>query len=461
MKHIMKIFRFLFYGTLLTIFPATIGAQENKGPISLSLKQAQEYALQNNKSILNADLDVEAAKKKVWETTTMGLPQVNAAISSSYILTMPAFFEQFLRPGIEMQVDPSEPDRENKVNDLLQKSLDSMRFSGTLDLTVSQLIFSGSYLVGLQASKVYRSLSELNKVKSVQDIMESVSNSYFMVLVAKENAMLLDSTKVNVEKTLNEISAMYKQGFMEETDVDQLHITLTNLKSSIDLVKRQTDIAEKLLKIQLGIDLDQPLVLTDALPELIASLTYDQLLLADLVLDQNVSYQMLDAQVKSSQLMLKLRKSETLPTIAAFYQHQELLNKNSISFTPPDLIGLTVNIPIFSSGERWSKIKQAKMELQKSVNSKDQASQMLRLDFYQSKSNLLAAKEKFQSDKSNLELSKKIYNRSLIKFQNGMLSSLELTQAQNQYLSAQSTYYQSLQSLISEKNKLEKILTKN
>ncbi len=456
----MKIFRFLFYGTLLTIFPALLSAQENKGPISLSLKQAQEYALQNNKSILNANLDVEAAKKKVWETTTMGLPHVDAKVSTSYILTMPAFFEQFLRPGIEASV-PQGADHDRKVEDLLQKSLDSMRFSGTLDLTVSQLIFSGSYLVGLQASKVYRSLSELNKVKSTQDVLESVTNSYFMVLVAKENALLLDSTRLNVEKTLTEISAMYQQGFVEETDADQLKITLTNLKSSLDMIRRQIDIAERLLKIQLGIPIDQQVALTDNLPDLINAMTYDQLLLADLVLDNNVSYQMLEAQVKSSELIVKLRKSETLPTIAAFYQHEELLNTNSISFTPPDLVGLTVSIPIFNSGERWSKIKQAKMELQKSKNTLTQTSDMLRLEYYQSKSALVSAKEKFESDKSNLELSRKIYNRGLIKFQNGVISSIDLTQLQTQYLTAQSAYYQSLQSLITEKNKLEKILTKN
>jgi outer membrane protein TolC len=457
----MNFFRFLIYGTLLAAFPALMQAQENKEVLSLSLKQAQEYALQNNKSILNADLDVESAKKRVWETTTMGLPQVNAAISSSYILTMPAFFEQFLRPGIEMQVDQSTPNRESVVNDLLQQSLDSMRFSGTLDLTVSQLIFSGSYLVGLQASKVYRSLSELNKVKSVQDVMESVANTYFMVQVARENVSILDSTLVNIEKTLHEMTAMFQQGFLEETDIDQLNITLTNIKSSIDLIRRQVDMSEMLLKIQLGIPLEQTLILTDALPSLIESITYDQLLLTELVLDNNVSYQMLEAQVKSSELMLKLRKSETLPTIAAFYQHQELLNSNSISFTPPDLIGVSVSIPIFSSGERWAKIKQAKMELQKSKNTLDQTSDLLRLDYYQSKSAMVSAKEKFESDKKNLDLAKKIYNRALIKFQNGMISSIELTQVQNQYLTAQSTYYQSIQSLITEKNKLEKILTRN
>lgn len=336
-----------------------------------------------------------------------------------------------------------------------------MRFSGTLDLTVSQLIFSGSYIVGLQAAKVYRSLSELSKVKSAQDVLESVSNSYFTILVARENAVILDSTYQNLLRTFNEMTQMNIQGFVEETDVDQIKITLTNVKSSLDMIKRQVDIADKLLKIQLGIGFDQPVELTDSLPDLITAMTYDQILAAELVLDDNVSYQMLDAQVKSSELILKLRRSESLPTISAFYQHQELLNNNSISFNPPDVIGLSVSIPIFSSGGRWSRIKQAKMDLHKSINTRDQSADMLRLEYYQSKSALVTAKDKYESDKSNLELAKKIYDRSLIKFQNGMLSSTDLTQVQNQYLNAQSTYYQSLQTVISEKNKLEKILTKN
>ena len=457
----MNFLKILIYGTFLLAFPVMLSAQESKETLKLSLKQAQEYALQNNKSILNADLDVEIAKKKIWETTSSGLPQVSGTVSASYILTIPGIFEQFVRPGLEMKYPSDQPDREALIKSDLEKSLDSMRFSGTLDLTVSQLIFSGSYIVGLQAAKVYRSLSELSKVKSAQDVLESVSNSYFTVLVARENAVILDSTYQNLLKAFNEMTQMNIQGFVEETDVDQQKITLTNVKSSLDLIKRQVDIADKLLKIQLGIGFDQPVELTDALPDLISAMTYDQILAADLVLDDNVSYQMLDAQVKSSELILKLRKSESLPTISAFYQHQELLNNNSISFNPPDVIGLTVNIPIFSSGGRWSRIKQAKMDLHKSINTRDQSADMLRLEYYQSKSALVTAKDKYESDKSNLELAKKIYDRSLIKFQNGMLSSIDLTQVQNQYLTAQSTYYQSLQSVISEKNKLEKILTKN
>jgi len=453
----------LLRGSLVALGMCLVGytgfGQEKKDTVAvktdtlkLSVVQAQQFAVQNNRSILNANLDIEMAKKKVWETTASGLPQVNATVSAQYILTMPAFYEQFIAPNFT-----GVPDSAQRV----KKALDDMRFSGTFDVQVSQLIFSGAYIVGLQASKVYKSLSELNKIKSVQDILESISNSYFMILIARENALILDSTRQNLEKTLSQMTQMKNQGFVEETDVDQLSITLTNIKSSLDMIRRQGNIAEKLLKIQLGVDWDQKMQLTDSLQSIIRSTTYGQLLLADFVLDNNVSYQMLNTQVKSSDLILKLRKSECLPDIAAFYQHEELLNSKAISFTPPNLIGVKATIPIFSSGARYARIKQAKMDLQKSINNRNETADMLKLQFYQSKSTLVSAKDKYESDKSNLDLSEKIYKRSLIKMQNGMISSIDLTQIQNQFLNSQSNYYQSIQNLITEKNKLEKLLTKS
>lgn len=453
----------LLHGCLLALGMCLVGytglAQEKKDAVpvktdtlKLSLTQAQQYAMQNNRSILNANLDIEMAKKKVWETTAMGLPQANSSVSAQYILTMPGFYKQFIAPNFI-----GLPDSAQRV----KKALDDMRFSGTFDVQVSQLIFSGSYIVGLQASKVYKSLSELNKVKSVQDIMESVSNTYFSVLIARENMVILDSTRLNLEKTLAQITQMKTQGFVEETDVDQIQITLTNIKSSLDMIHRQADIAEKLLKVQLGIDFDQQIALTDLLPDLIKSTTYDQLLLTDFTLDNNVNYQMLNTQVKSNALILKLRKSECLPEVSAFYQHEENLNSKSISFTPPDLIGVKATIPIFASGSRYVRIKQAKLDLQKSINNREETGNNLKVQFYQSKSTLVSAKDKYESDKSNLELANKIYKRALIKFQNGVISTIDLTQLQNQFLNAQATYYQSLQSLMSEKNNLEKLLTKS
>jgi outer membrane protein TolC len=220
-------------------------------------------------------------------------------------------------------------------------------------------------------------------------------------------------------------------------------------------------ISKKMLNLQLGIDLNMPVVLTDNLKTMIDAFTMDQLLLTDLILDNNINYKMLDTQVKASELLLKLSKSAFLPDLSAFYQYFNEFNKNTISFNPPHVIGAQLNIPLFSSGQRLSKVSQAKIELYKARNTKDQMANALMLDFENSKSALLSTRDKYQSESNNLQLAKKIYNRSLIKYTNGMLSNIELTQVQNQFLNAQSNYYTALQNLITAKSKLEKMLSKN
>ncbi len=469
----------LLRGSLVAFGMYLIGytglAQEKKDTVAaktdtlkLSVAQAQQYALENNRSILNANLDIESAKKKVWETTAMGLPQVSAKGTFQYTPTLSAISSindlgQWMYPADQAlhQYEPGNgafghiPDPGAPINP------NDMKWNLTGDITVSQLIFSGSYLVGLQSAKVYKSLSQLNQVKSKQDIIESVINSYFNVLIARENRFLIDSTYQNLVKTLSDMKSMGKSGFVEETDIDQMQITVSNVKTSLDFIIRQQDIAEKLLKLQLGVDLNKPLTLTDDLKSLIDALSYEKLLLADFVLDNNVNYKMLDTQVKASELLLKLRKSEFLPDLAAFYQHEKVFNTKAFAFNPPDLIGATLNIPIFSSGARLARVSQAKMDLMKSKNNLDQTSDALRLDFYSSKSSLLNALDKYHTESSNILLAKKIYDRALIKYTNGVISSTDLTQIQNQYLTAQSNYYSAIQNLVASKNKLEKMLTKS
>jgi outer membrane protein TolC len=451
----MKLIRtYLICQVIVVLFVSSAAAQEKADSVlKFSLVEAQAFAFQNNKSILNANLDVEAAKKKVWETTAIGLPQVSGKIGYSYQPELSPLAESFSGLGVFIN-------KMMRTADTIPGNPDDMKWGLAGTLTVSQLIFSGSYLVGLQSAKVYKSLSELNQIKSQQDIMESITNSYCNVLIARENRMILDSTYINLTKTFSDMQAMGKQGFIEETDIDQMQITVSTVKTSLDMITRLADISEKMLKLQLGIDLDKPIELTDNLKSLVDGFTFEQLLLTDFVLDNNVNYQMLDASVKASELFYKLRKSEFLPDIAAFYQYQKEFNSKSFITTPPQIIGVQMNIPIFGSGMKLAKVSQAKIELLKAKNNRSQAADGLKLDFYSSKSALIAAHDKYETEIVNIRLAKRIYDKALIKYTNGLISSTDLSQIQNQYLTAQSNYYNTLQTLISSKNKLEKLLTK-
>lgn len=434
-----------------------------------SLKEAQEYAETYSYTLENAKRDVLIAKKQVWETTAIGLPQISSTLSYSYMLTVPEAIEQFNSfselpifmssvsqslnqlTGGQFPVIPMPEEQEST-------SIDDMKWNSSLTIQVSQLVFSGPYLVGLQASKTYKQLSELAYVKSRQDVLETVTNSYYLVLVAQANKDILQSTYDNIEKTLNDIKAMYKEGFVEETDVDQLRITAANIKNSISMLERQTELAKRLLKFQMGLDMSQPIELSTSLDDVIENTNFNQIISQDFILEQNVSYKLLQTQENLTELNLKRYKSECLPSLAAFYQHEENFNDNAFTFNPPDLIGLSLSIPIFASGMRHAKITKAQIEMEKMKTAKKQASQGLILQYHQAKTSYLTAYDNFEVQKENLELAKKIYDKTYIKYKEGVSSSLDLTQTHGQYLQTQSTYFTALQSLLQAKTALEKIL---
>ncbi|MGC8802566.1 MAG: TolC family protein [Bacteroidales bacterium] len=410
----------------------------------LSLAEAKAYALSNSPVIKSSALDVESAKKKIWETTAMGLPQVSAKYSYSYILTLPEIYKQFAAMGSGGTGSPT--------------NLDDLRTSSTLDVTVSQLIFSGSYLVGLQTSKVYRNLSELSLSKSKQDLAESVTNTYLLVLVSRENQRLIDSVYRNTQSILESMKAMYGQGFVEETDVDQLQITVNNLKNTAEVINQQAGIAERLLKFQLGCSLDQPIRLTDSLSTLATNLADVGILLQNFNVSQQVDYQLLETQAKLMKLNLRLNQSAFLPEVAAFYQHDKNFNTKAITFTPPDLIGVQVNIPIFSSGMRLARVSQARISYEKALINQQQVAQSLQIGFEDAKAKYLAALNSYTTARDNFKLAEKVYNRSWIKYREGTISSIELTQAQNQYIQSQTNYFNALLELNNARTKIEKML---
>lgn len=434
----------LFLWLLLGVSLSIAAQSTSDSVLTLSLSEAKAYAMANSPVIKSSALDVESAKKKIWETTAIGLPQVSAKYSYSYIMTLPDIYKQFAAMGSGGSGAP--------VN------LDDLRTTSTLDVTVSQLLFSGSYLVGLQTSRVYRNLSELALSKSKQDLAESVTNTYLLVLVSRENQRLIDSIYRNTQSILESMKSMYDQGFVEETDVDQLQITVNNLKNTADVIAQQVGIAERLLKFQLGCSFDQRIQLTDSLSSLATNLADPSLLLQNFNVTQQVDYQLLETQAKLMKLNLKLNQSAFLPEVAAFYQHDKNFNTKAITFTPPDLVGVQVNIPIFSSGMRLARVSQARISYEKALINQQQAAQSLQIGFEDAKAKYLAALNSYTTARDNFKLAEKVYNRSWIKYREGTISSIELTQVQNQYIQSQTNYFNALLELNNSRTKLEKML---
>ncbi|MBK6965649.1 MAG: TolC family protein [Bacteroidales bacterium] len=439
-------------------------AQETTTAKALSLKQAQEYALLNNAEAKNSILDLELAKKQIWETTAIGLPQLNAQANYQHLFTVPelslggtTFLTTDLNPGTPITSDNiNNGDVSLGFTPAAPIQL-GVKDNTTLDITLTQLVFSGEYLVGLQASKVFYLMSDQSRIKTELDLMEAVSNTYSLVLVLEQSKITLEQSLENLNKTLAEMREMYNQGFIENTDVDQIELTMLNVTNSVNSINRQVSTTKDLMKFQLGMPFENELVLTDSLGSIAADITMESVMAKSFNVNQNINYQILETQEKLGILSLKREKSTYLPNLAAVYRHSEKVNQPAFDFAPKDVFQLSMNIPIFSSGQRNVKVQQRQLELDKIVNIKDNIANGLKLDYNNAVNEMATAYENYLNNQKNIELTSRIYEKTLIKYKEGLSTSLDLTNVQNQYLRAQGDYYTAVYTLISTKNKLDKL----
>jgi outer membrane protein len=447
---------FVFLGLISKGF-----SQDNKEIMKLSIADAQTYALQNNRSVKSAKIDISIAAKQIKETLGIGLPQLNVAANYQHQFVVPE-----LSFGRYLDVN-SLPDGVISKADILDAYKVSpsvplgVKNNTTVDLTVSQLIFSGEYLVGLQALKVIKQVSEKALVKTEVQTKESVAGTYFLVLVLGESANVLKESLKSIDQTYNDLQKLNQQGFNEETDVDQIKISRSNLNRLIISIESQQENSMKLLKYQLGMDISQPVVLTDSIAGFIKEGNMQYLISPVFDIKHSIDYQIINDQVKVSGILLKREQSKLLPVLAAFYRRHEQTNQPSFNFAVKDLVGVTLNLPIYTSGQRSSRISQAKLNLEKSQISMENAEQGLLMEFETALSNYQTAFSNFSTSSETAILSKKVYNKTLIKFQEGVSTSFELSQNQSQYLTSESAYYSSVLSLLNAKAKLDRILTSN
>jgi outer membrane protein len=436
-KQIFLLFLLVFSGIM------TARSQEAQ---NLSLKDAVNIAMQYNTSMMNSKLDLEIARKKVWETTAMGLPHVDIASAYTFLPKVPTIPANMF--------DPNAP--EGQMIELGVKN----QITG--DLTASQLIFSGAYIVGLQATRVYFDLTLQNNEKTRLEVIESVINTYHMIQITEQGRKVLAQNLENIEKTLFEITEMNKQGFVERTDVDQLEVTANGVRNAISQIDSNLEMAYRLLKIQLGMQEEGKIVVSD---ELVSNdtLTFSSLSLINesFVLDNNIDYRLIVNAEEIAKLNYKLAKSEYLPVLSGFYRHSEKLETPFFDFAPKDILGINLSLPIFSSGERSSRVAQKRYEVEKSANTRVFVSNSLIMQANQLQSDLRIKLEKLQIQIKTKDLSDQIYQTTLEKYKEGLSTSTDLLTAQNQFLTNLSTYYQNIGDVLAAKSKLERVFNIN
>lgn len=417
-----------------------LSAQEDV--LSFSLKEAQQYAIENGYSNRTAAKEVEKSKRIVEETIATGLPQISA--SGSY--------QQFLQTPTQL-IPGSSVGRQEEFVEVFFGTEQSMG----AELRAEQLIFDGSYFVGLQASKVFLELSKNDQQKTIYDSRQMVTQAYGAVLVSAENVSLLKKNLENREKNYRETKALYENGFLEEQDQDQLRMLVLTAKNAYENSLRQAKLSLNQLKFILGLPLDKEIELSDSLDDLLQSRIQADYKKNELNLDRHIDFRIIRTQEQASQLLLKQQKSFYLPRLTAFYSYQQNSFGNEFNFLsdarwfPTQLVGLNLNVPIFSGFGRLRRTQQAKIELEQVEIAKEQLSVQLKVAAQKAKSDYTFAISQYQTAKENQLLAESIFKKTEIKFREGISSSLELTQASNQLIESQGNYINASLQLINAK----------
>ncbi|MFV0573469.1 MAG: TolC family protein [Xanthomarina gelatinilytica] len=434
---------------IMLCFSSWLFAQEV--PSSFTLQEAIDFALENNRQAKNAIRDIEAAEKQKWETTATGLPQINGAVD----------YQNWLKQQVSLlpaEIAGGEPGTFVPVTFSPKQSVKAMA-------TLNQLLFDGSYIVGLQSAKVYLEISKNAKTKTDLEVRQAVINAYGNVLLAEENLQIVNKNIEVLEKNLNETTKIYENGLAEEESVEQLQITLTSLENYQNNVERLKDLSYKMFNITLGIDLYENTVLTDSLESLTLQNISLELLEANESIENNIDYQIAKNQEVSKELLLKLEKSTFLPSLSAFvnagysgYGEKFEFATNNQEWYGSSLLGISMSIPIFSSGMRSATTQRAKIDLEIAKEELTQTEQQLKFDIANAKSNYRFAIEEFENKRQNLNLAERIEQKNQTKFFEGIASSFDLRQAQTQLYTAQQEYLQSMYDVIAKKAELETIL---
>ncbi len=436
----------LFASTCLLAFAANAAIAQQ---LSLSLKEAQQLALEQSYAMITANMDLEATKKEVKEVIAIGLPQVNANAEYQQFLQLPVS----LIPGEFLGQEPG----------TFAEIQFGLEYNFTGSITASQLLFDGTYIVGLKAAKTAVEITRNYRTKTAAEIRVAVAEAYYTTLVAQANLDILRDNLKSVDGLLREASAFFDNGLVEEQDVDQLQLNRNQIQNSIDNTQRYLDIANKTLNFLIGIPLDQEVTLSDNIEQLVRLNNDPALLDRGYVLETHPDMLIARTNVMVQDLTLQGARAAYYPNLNLFLSHQQNAQRNAFNFTesgqpwfPATILGVNMNIPIFSGFQRSNNVSRMKIELEKSQIQLTQAEENLRLDQTRAIANYENALRVWETQKASMDLAKRINERTKIKYSEGVGTSTDLNVANTQLLNEQGRYIDAALHLLNAKQQLDK-----
>lgn len=425
---------------------AAAGMLAAQGPVSLSLRQAMDMAATQSYTVQASVLEAEKARAKIKEVTAIGLPQISGTGSlTNYLIVPKMVVPDFFGGDDLLEIEFAVP----------------WTISGGVQL--NQLLFDGSYLVGLRASRELKAKSDKDLEQAAVNARVQAAKAYLTVLAAEEGVRLVGEGLPMVEKASTEATAMVQQGLMETTDADRLTVQLEEARAQQRSLQQQAAVARAYLALVLGLPTGTPITLTDALQTLLDDPA--EAGLADMPLDvaQHVDEQLAQSMVRLSELDMQNKKSAYYPQLSGFINYNQQFNYTTFDVSkgpwfPNSMWGLSLNVPIFSSDMRRQQVKQAKLSLDQSMVNLKATEQRLLTDYQQQQARLRTAQDNYETGKKSLALSRTIFERVSTRFSEGVGSSFELTQEHSNYLTTQQTYIQRIVDLLQARTDMRKAL---
>ncbi len=457
---------------LLTIAVASIFSANAQ--MLFSLEEAVDYALKHNKQLTANRYEIQKSESAYKEARAGWMPQVDATVDYmtyfGYEAELsfggeagsfsPDDYANALKaadaaagktPGSGV-FDPSQYAGGKAYDASLQAAMPptkiDMSGTSTANIQVGQVLFNGQLLSGIRAAKIGREMATKNVELSELDVRANVADAYYSSLVLKQTLETIGKSLNEMQDLFNKTEVMVRAGVMEATELDQLKVQLNTLKNTKLSMNRNLQITYNLLRFHLGLNVNEPITLTDKLDLVMGTMEKERSLAQNFDISNNLSYQLVEKQVELSEEMVSMEKMSYAPTLTAFYAYNAKLLTSGFDMNPNHVAGATLSIPVFSSGKRKHKVAQQKVELLQAQANKNVLEDNLRLQESQLRFDYISKYEEYQNEKENVDVARRVFENYERKFSQGVASGLDLTQANNNYLQAESSYLSSTLALL-------------
>lgn len=423
----------LFVLCLLSVFAAS--AQSGPRKVAFSLAEAQQYAVEHNRTLANASLDIRKAQATKWKTIAAMLPQVSASGTYSNSL------------GYKMDLGPMQI---------------SMPPYATFNISTA-VGLSGAQIVSLGIANISRRMADITLQKTEKQIVNQVETLYFSALVTEETIRLLEKNLESMNKLLKITQNSVDVGVAEQTDADQLQVQVATMESSINTTRRSLEMIYNSLRLQLCLDDDVDITLTQGIDDLLNMKTTSDLLAAQFDINDNYDYRLLKENTELTRKQIALTGWTNGPTLSVYHQfnaRHNFSNEATMNMTPPNMLGAQVNIPLFAFGKNYAAVKEAKLTYKKQLNTLEDTELSLNVQYRQLLYNLRSAVEKYEIQKQNVAVAQRVFDNIAKKYEFGVASSLDVTNSGTNLITAQNTYVQSLLEIVNAQVSLEQLLNK-